>query len=124
MRKYESETRQDYVKRMNRSTRYARRNTLTLHSDGSEVSLNRCKALDRLRLQLDIAKRSYEVRRFSPIFRPGRMSLFTFGSFRNEFRCLEKDLRPSDHIPNDSKPCGRRDKDAGIIEISKHDDST
>ena len=52
------------------------------------------------------------------------MSLFTFGSFRIEFRCLEKDLRPSDHISNDSKPCGRRDKDAGIIEISKHDDIT
>jgi len=38
----------------------------------------------------------------------------------NEFRCLQEDLEPSDHISNESKSVGRQVMVPDFIEISKH----
>ena len=48
------------------------------------------------------------------------MSLFTFGTFDTEFRCLQKELRPSYHILDDSESFGGREMIADMNEISKH----
>ena len=43
-----------------------------------------------------------------------------FGTIDVEFRCLEKGLRPSDRISNESRSFGRLETIADFSEISKH----
>ena len=91
-----------------------------LHLDGSEVVLDGRKTPERLTLDgcLHIVEWSLYVGRFSFIFRQTR--LYTFGTLDSEFRCAEEDLRPSDHISNDSESFCRQEMIADFIEISKH----
>ena len=54
----------------------------------------------------------------STVFR--RISLDKFGVFDDEITSLEKDLRPSHHILNESESFGRQAMIADFIEISQH----
>ena len=60
------------------------------------------------------------ARRFSPISSSRHISVYMFGTLDDEFRCLEKDLRPSDDILNELESLERRETIADFIEISKH----
>ena len=64
----------------------------------------------------DASKFLLKTRRFSAFFR--QISLYTFGTFANEFACLREDSKPSDHMLDDSESFGGQEMIADVSEIS------